>query len=554
MPILTTIEASVSQSAITKVTRLFNGTIDDVLQELLQNARRAGASEIRIELAGTDGEPALVIRDDGSGIADPGVLVTLGHSGWGADTARREDPAGMGVFSLAGRDVTVRSHSSVLGGWQVEIPADAWQGGVPLAVKPSAIARGTEIRLALPDAWAAGLQQAAKHAAQYFPLPVYFGGSLLPRQDFLAGALRIEHWHGCRIGVFRNKDHDGADVPRINFHGIRVPCRFPMVSEIGAFGKWTARVDIIDAPALQLVLPAHKEMVENAALAELRSAVAKAIYRTIGFEPSHRLSFKDWRQAVDLGIPLAEAEASLGAWIAVTADSHGREVGENVSNGPMLIMPPHEADIEQGLAQILGDRSPIGARLVAAEPAFEGYGWYDRLPRIAWLQFLIERKGEIHRYGEDQLLPDDYESGGVSSIAVELTIASSGGEHPDKRLHRFALPMLVCRNDGWDLDEAIILVAADGDVSPSALAWLIETSLFSAKDDHDCDSWETQQRNFEEAARDLATTLLLGEEEALLERIRIALGENVQWLIPDGRTLSLAATRQSLTITLAEAQ
>lgn len=439
MSVLATIEARVSQSAITKVTRLFNGTIADVLQELLQNARRAGAKEIRIDLVDRNGQPTLLIRDDGSGIADPAALVTLGHSGWNAAIARREDPAGMGVFSLAGHHVAVRSHSSVLGGWQVDIPADAWQGGVPLAVEPCTIAKGTEICLALPEAWVAGLEQAVKHAAQYFPLPVHFGDGLLARQDFLADAHRIEHWHGCRIGVLRNKDHDhdGAEAPRINFHGVRVPCRLPMVSEIGSFGKWTARVEIIDAPALQLVLPARKEMVENTALADLRRAVARAIYRTIAFEPSHRLSFKDWQQAAELGIPLAEADASLDAWIAVTADSHGREVGERVSAGSMLIMPSHEPDIEQGLTQILGDGNPVGGKLVGAEPAFEGYDWYDRLPRIVQLQFLIERDGTVLRYGEDQLLPDDYESGRVSSLEVELTIAGSAGEQPETQRSAF---------------------------------------------------------------------------------------------------------------------
>lgn len=112
--------------------------------------------------------------------------------------------------------------------------------------------------------------------------------------------------------------------------------------------------------------------------------------------------------------------------------------------------------------------------------------------------------------------------------------------------------MLVCRNDGYSIDEAIILVANGADVSPLALAWLIETSLFCADDDFNCDSWETQHRAFEEAARDLATQLLLGEEEALLERIRAALGENVQWLIPTGRTLTLTATTQVLSLALTE--
>lgn len=119
------IRPSVGEQLITKVTRLFNGTIADVLNELFQNARRAGSRRIDIALSENEGAPALYITDDGTGIDDPVSFVTLGHSGWRNDIARREDPAGMGVFSLAGKRVTVRSFSKTANqGWTVTIPED----------------------------------------------------------------------------------------------------------------------------------------------------------------------------------------------------------------------------------------------------------------------------------------------------------------------------------------------------------------------------------------------------------------------------------------------
>ena len=123
------IRPSVGEQLITKVSRLFNGTITDVLNELLQNARRAGAQRIDVDLGEHDGKPALLIADDGTGIDDPATFVTLGRSGWSDRIARREDPAGMGVFSLAGKRVTVRSFSKTAGsGCMVTIPEDGWQG------------------------------------------------------------------------------------------------------------------------------------------------------------------------------------------------------------------------------------------------------------------------------------------------------------------------------------------------------------------------------------------------------------------------------------------
>ncbi|MFD2427632.1 hypothetical protein ACFSUK_04385 [Sphingobium scionense] len=55
-----------------------------------------------------------------------------------------------------------------------------------------------------------------------------------------------------------------------------VASRLPTLSEIESPHNWRVRVDIIDAPALQLVLPARKEMVENEALSRLREAVPRS--------------------------------------------------------------------------------------------------------------------------------------------------------------------------------------------------------------------------------------------------------------------------------------
>ncbi len=46
MRLPSSIRSQVDPAAITKVTRLFNNTLGDILIELVQNARRAGASLI----------------------------------------------------------------------------------------------------------------------------------------------------------------------------------------------------------------------------------------------------------------------------------------------------------------------------------------------------------------------------------------------------------------------------------------------------------------------------------------------------------------------------
>ena len=78
----TIIRPSVSPKTITKVTRLFNGTIGDILGELLQNSRRAGASRIDIACCADHDGARLTLADDGTGVADPQTMIALGDSGW----------------------------------------------------------------------------------------------------------------------------------------------------------------------------------------------------------------------------------------------------------------------------------------------------------------------------------------------------------------------------------------------------------------------------------------------------------------------------------------
>ena len=68
----TTIQAQVSQATLSKVSRLFNASLTDCFNELLQNARRAGASVVIVTLTR---DRQLVIADDGVGITNPQTLL-----------------------------------------------------------------------------------------------------------------------------------------------------------------------------------------------------------------------------------------------------------------------------------------------------------------------------------------------------------------------------------------------------------------------------------------------------------------------------------------------
>jgi Histidine kinase-, DNA gyrase B-, and HSP90-like ATPase len=109
----TTIQAQVSPSTLGKVSRLFNSSLTDCLNELLQNARRAGATTVKMTLSD---DRLLTLEDDGTGIAHPQTLLTLGESDWSEETKQQEDPAGMGVRRDTWNDI-LGSAKRTLGRW-----------------------------------------------------------------------------------------------------------------------------------------------------------------------------------------------------------------------------------------------------------------------------------------------------------------------------------------------------------------------------------------------------------------------------------------------------
>src|SRR3546814_2432944 len=122
----------------------------------------------------------------------------------------------------------------------------------------------------MAEKWPKSRETVAKRAARYGPLPCQLNGQYLPREDWLKGAETIVEQDGVRIGIYRNYLHRHFS-PSINFHGVTVASLLPTVAEKDR--HWAAKIDIVDAPELQLVLPARKEMVENGALQSLREAI-----------------------------------------------------------------------------------------------------------------------------------------------------------------------------------------------------------------------------------------------------------------------------------------
>jgi len=106
------VKIAVSEKGLIKNLKSVFSTDKTFVRELLQNARRSGATEIHVTVT----DNAFVIRDNGCGIDDFQSLLTLAESGWTEQGVVVEKPFGMGFFSalFAGESVKIFSKGKVL--------------------------------------------------------------------------------------------------------------------------------------------------------------------------------------------------------------------------------------------------------------------------------------------------------------------------------------------------------------------------------------------------------------------------------------------------------
>ena len=287
-------------------------------------------------------------------------------------------------------------------------------------------------------------------------------------------------------------------------------------------------------------------MVENNGIESLRAVIRHAIYTHIRDLGSHSLSHTQWRSAKDLGITLPEARPELNVWRPTIADYHSRDSSNKVEIGEdAIIVERFTTSIEQSASFALEEIEGFSDRLVRADDSFAGYSWYDRIPRITDLRFEFTRDGEDHVYDHETV--PDVASGIVEELMLTIEIQGS----PDQSL-TFAAPVAIIYDEEvhYFVEDARVIFASKDAVKPEELVDLIDASCFCASDDRGSDSWDTQHTRFVADARDMATTLLLGPDEALVERIRDIIATRAQWLVPEGRRLTATITAHSVDVQL----
>jgi hypothetical protein len=376
-----TICAKVSPKLLSKADRLFTGTIEGRIIELLQNARRAGATEVKI----TNKNNLVTIKDNGSGIEDFQKLLDLGSSGWDERIEAGEDPAGVGLFSLAPRHVTIVSGNS-----KVVITKNGWTG-TPITITKSAnYIKGTTIEFTDEKPW--NIETVEKHAV-FTDIRVIVDGKFCHAMPFCGKDASSYDDIGCQIEVvseisnYHKKWHTRYFANRIlvNFHGQIVEMDYwPGKERCGIY----VLVDLTQQTQVRLMLPARTLLVENKALQKLKDAIEIEYYRYFQRQKDHSLYYCDYLRARELGISLPEANPKYQT--GLIRDEYGmaaqviQSKNFRLSDGYLFFEKDFDDELAEKNVHLLGalgtfKNSPFVP--VSIESGYIGYSWAN-LPKV----------------------------------------------------------------------------------------------------------------------------------------------------------------------------
>ena len=525
-----TIRARIAAEAIAKVMQFFDGTLAQALDEILQNARRSGATAVAITHDKTD--QRITVSDDGRGIGDPTALLAFGRSGWPKELHGTENPAGMGIFSLARRSPRIRSRVAGRAAWSVQLGEDHFVGRAPAAVAAdpgTGRDHGTEVTFSVLPTDACWIPTVIADAVRHYPVPVTFNGRRPEQSDILKDAVRIEIWRGLRVGVFHSTSHTWP-TRGINFYGLHVA--FPDLPQVHALPgadadaprTWWTLVDVTDCPDLELTLPTRTAIVQTPFTAELVSEATRIIYRAIaaaGRAP--RLGYETRTRAAAAGIALPADPRHLTPWRPKNArDAKPVEHPRHPDLQHAILVDDDELDAaeSQTLAWTARESGTLG-RYWEIESGLRGYRWYDDLPHIVGVNMHMRHGTQTHtstrktrRNGESPF------RGAVDEIELELLLKRTGCDAPIAVRMPASAALLSPEGGATSQSEPAFVTRRDAPIDRIALGNALVEAYFQPSFDSDADSIETQMREYRRRIAYIVTELLESREAAADANLR----------------------------------
>ena len=533
-----TIRAEIHANAMEHVTSFFDATTMQTLQEVLQNARRSGATEIAIT---TDDAGRMTVRDNGRGIADPRSLLGFGTSRWTQSATRREQPAGMGTYALARHGARVRSRTAGGGpGWETKLRQEHFEGRTAAAVRRSDAApspHGTEVHFSTSHRahgqrytpTRADLQWTATKAARHLKVRITLDGKPVEQDDFLHGSIATTIWRGIRLGVIRGMELNHA----MNFHGILCKCPMPRVATL----EWglTTLADVIDSDGLELVLPGRERVIENRFTEELRDAATELIYDTLAKRSRStdpiRVPYDVAVDAAKRGFEIAPGTPALEPIDLSRPAWHARDprvgAARTIYPGNPLVIDPGPRSRVVTIDRAIRD-SGLDLQLYAANGALRGYEWYDALPIVEDMTVVYTKDGQTH-----EIRPGYTETGDLVADEIQLVLH---GRRAGNRQYELKLPTDVAfgrtTSAYRDPGHCGLIVRRDAPQNASEIGNMAAEALLIVNEDDSGGRPGDQVIAFSRAVACTDRKLRISKREAQRHAILEAVEDETTWRCP----------------------
>ena len=375
----------------------FRRSNDYVIAQLFERARRAGATSVYVmtKLSPT-GDMLVSIMDNGKGSND---LTDLMHDVLSISPRSLSRSEADFEFLNAFR-IFIRSkapHDSE--GWRTQLGDDECRGITDPIFRPAICSSTTEF------AFSAGndrkIVDTIQRIARHVPIEVLLDGDPVDQKGFLDGAVLIQEWRGCRIGVFTGDASVGE--PNLSYFGQTRGASLPKLPSLSMpdghekiFGpSLHVKVDVTDDAETGLAPQRPADVIEEACLPALSIEAEKALYRAVAALPDHCLPYEDLNRARDLDIQLKPA---VPTWAAYPSGGNPFKQGEPVVYASTR--PDHAIIVDVTLTpeetrSLLRAFDLSAPEYVLLQPskAHKGCKWYDDTPKLTHVEWFVKQIG-----------------------------------------------------------------------------------------------------------------------------------------------------------------
>ena len=519
----------------------------EIFRDLFEHARKRGAAEVFVSVTEIGGASSIRMQFDGCPIETVLDLFNIPPENEATPEDFAINTGEAGLINIASRNgLLIRSPGKRPGAaFRATIAPDHLLHGWPIDALPEYNTPESVLAFSIPMNERFTLR-AIREAERDACVAVYVNGDLLTTAQTEPDPIFTMPFRGMNIKVHQSHGRDAR--PHIRCHGVAAYADLPIVRMQHSDDVLYAVVTVEAAADLKFEYPRRNRISSNPFFGALREACQRAVYQAVSALNAHSLAYDDWLNARALGISLPGPVEQLRPFVP----SHPSEQDKspslrdvNVATRTAIIVDRNFSQREEHsiarLAEVNGDK----IALFSPSSALEGFGWYDRLPRLKSVKWFVTTSG-----GETECedLCEITKKTWVRNIRAEFTLQYGNGRTEVEAFHTDVL-LTGYPYSGSIYEFAPIIIKQSG-ICADQLMELLFGAHFVESDDEDALPVEEQELFFKDDCRELAFGLLHSPEAGQRESIRAL---SVRCLAPrlsDGQIAMLTITQDDVSVRL----